>query len=279
MLDAPPRRADERVPLPHVAPQDANRILRAEGAGKQPKGVQLLDPLAIQDIALPSRHVLQPAGLDQPHLKASLFQQLEQGDPIDPRGLHRHRRYAALPEPVRQRLQVRSKGAEGPHRLRIASFRDADEMHRGADVNARRVDVDLLQFGRHRGCSHGQTAGHLRLLRPLGGTSGGLLGLGRSALLGLLDFALLPVFLGFQRRGLAVIGRKGHTGISWAGKTTAVGAGVMRLITLPNGVAPRCQAACHQRQHQELPGPSYRTGTRHQGQNGRLDPPPCTSLQ
>ena len=269
MLHAPRERADQRLPLSHEAPQDADRVLRPEGAAEQPEGVQLLDPLAIQDVALASRHVLQPAGLDQLHLETPPFQQLEQGDPIDPGGLHGDRRHAALRQPVGDGLQVRGEGAEGPYGLRVASLRNTDEMHGGPNVDACGVEVDLLQLGRHRGGVHGQATGRLRL-------PGGLLRLflrGRLPFLDLLPLGCWEPFTGLGRRGVAVVGTKDHTGspVGWK-KTTAVGAGVMRLITLPNGVAPRCQAACHQRQRQELPGPSFRTGTRHQG--GKRSPRP-----
>ncbi len=50
------------------------------------------------------------------------------------------------------------------------------------------------------------------------------------------------------------------------------------MINLPNGVTPRCQAARHQRQRQELPGPGCLTGKRHQCTNGRLDLPPRAAL-
>ena len=96
VLHAPRGRADEGLPLPHEASQDANRVLRPEGAAEQPEGMQLLNPLAIQNVALASRHVLQPAGLDQLDLESPPFQQLEQRNPIDPGGLHGDRRHAAL---------------------------------------------------------------------------------------------------------------------------------------------------------------------------------------
>jgi len=142
-------------------------------------------------------------------------------------------------------------------------------MHGGPNIDACGVEVDLLQLGRHRGSGHRQATGRLRL--PGGFPQ--LMLRGHLRFLDRLLFRCGARFTHLGRRGIVVVGRKAHTDISCGvEKTTAVGAGVMRLISLPNGVAPRCQAACHQRQRQELPGPSFRTGTRHQG--GKRSPQP-----
>jgi hypothetical protein len=52
---------------------DANSILRAEGGPQQPHRVEILQPLAIDPIALAPRNVLDLLGVDQAYLEADLF--------------------------------------------------------------------------------------------------------------------------------------------------------------------------------------------------------------
>jgi hypothetical protein len=77
------------------------------------KGVQLsLTGIGYGYVSLP---------LFQVHPEAPRFQNLIDGDPIHARRFHRHGLNAAGGQPVRQRIEVRGKGAEGPYWLGIAA--------------------------------------------------------------------------------------------------------------------------------------------------------------
>ena len=52
---------------------DTNSILRTEGGPQQPHRVEILQPLAIDDIALAPRNVLDMLSVDQAYLDACLF--------------------------------------------------------------------------------------------------------------------------------------------------------------------------------------------------------------
>ena len=62
--------------------------------------MQLLQPLAILDIALTSRHMLGLPRIDQQYFETSLFELLEQGDPVNAGRFHGHGFYAAVLEPL-----------------------------------------------------------------------------------------------------------------------------------------------------------------------------------
>ena len=71
--------------------------------------------MRIADVGLPSGHVLGIPGIDHHDRKPALFQDLEDGDPIDPGRLHGDRLDPAAGEPVCQPFQVIAEGAECPH--------------------------------------------------------------------------------------------------------------------------------------------------------------------
>ena len=93
-------------PLAQVAAQTPDVRLGTEGSRQQTVGVQLLEPLAVQDVGLATGHVLDAPGVHQHHPKAPFLQHSEQGYPVHPGGLHHHRLHAALGQPVRQAIQV-----------------------------------------------------------------------------------------------------------------------------------------------------------------------------
>jgi hypothetical protein len=59
-------------------------------------GMKVLQPLAVRHVALAPRDVFHMLGVDQADLNALFLQDLEQGNPGDPSGLHVHRVNAAL---------------------------------------------------------------------------------------------------------------------------------------------------------------------------------------
>ena len=107
------------------------------------RGVQLLQPLAVQHVGLATRHVLDAFGVHQHHLEVPLFQHPEQGYPVHAGGLHDHGLHTALGQPVRQTVQVRREGLELSNRLcgTVGEYRH--EMAVGPHVDARRVQICL----------------------------------------------------------------------------------------------------------------------------------------
>src|SRR5262249_4534221 len=95
--------------LAKITAQHADLIVGPERPGQKPKGMELLDPLAVEHIALSPRHVLQPARIDQLHLKTTLGQELKERNPIDARGFHRHGLDPTLPQPIGYSAQIRRR--------------------------------------------------------------------------------------------------------------------------------------------------------------------------
>ena len=88
---------------------------------KKAEGVQLANPLAIQNVRLASRHALQLARFDQLDFEAPRLKHLKHRNPVHARRLHGDRLDTALPEPISQRLQIRrgrfQSNARSPRRV------------------------------------------------------------------------------------------------------------------------------------------------------------------
>jgi hypothetical protein len=63
----------------------ADLIVRAEGAGQKPIGMEALKPLAVRNIALASRHILHRAGIDKLYFKSMFLQDLKRRNPVHAR--------------------------------------------------------------------------------------------------------------------------------------------------------------------------------------------------
>lgn len=70
------------------------------GGAEKPGGVEVLQPLAIGDVGLAARHVLDMTGVDQANAKATVFQNLKERNPEKTRGFHNYAFDATLLEPV-----------------------------------------------------------------------------------------------------------------------------------------------------------------------------------
>lgn len=146
-VDLGVRIAHQAGAVPQVAAQDADGIGRTEAAAQEPKGVQLLQPLAIGHVGLAPGQVFDVARVDQEHLEAARLQNLEKRNPVHASRLHRDGLNPAGLEPVGQAVQVGREGAKGAHRLRVAVGRHGDKVFFGPDIDAGGVQVDLLQDG------------------------------------------------------------------------------------------------------------------------------------
>ncbi len=125
--------------MAQITSQTANILGRVKGSVEQPIAVQLLQPLAIQDVGFAPWHSLQMLGVDQDHLHASHDQLRIQGHPVNPGGLHGHRRDLALPQPLDQLIQLRGERSKLPHRRFPSRHRvlgNADAVFGRAHINA-----------------------------------------------------------------------------------------------------------------------------------------------
>jgi hypothetical protein len=108
--------------------------------------VQPLQPLSVADVALAPRDVLGVAGVDQHDLEPALLEDLVGRDPVDSGRLHGDGLDPAALEPVGEPVQLAGDGAEGPHRLRVTLRTDGRHMHRGTNIDGRRVGMDGRQI-------------------------------------------------------------------------------------------------------------------------------------
>ena len=84
MLDVLAGVAQQHVPLPQIAAEHDDLILRPERGCQQSIAMQALNPLAIEHIGLgPARDLPGLPRIHQEHLEAAAFEEFEQRDPVD----------------------------------------------------------------------------------------------------------------------------------------------------------------------------------------------------
>ena len=81
--------------------------------------MQVLNPLAVRDVTLSSRHTLQIVSVYEKHLEALRFQNLKDWNPKDTGRFHRHCVNPALLQPISQGIHFACKRAEGTYCLII----------------------------------------------------------------------------------------------------------------------------------------------------------------
>jgi hypothetical protein len=88
--------------------------------------VELLEPLAVLHVALAAGDGFDVTGVDELHLEAPGLKDLEERDPVDPRGLHGDGVDPTLLEPIGQPLEIGGEALKAAHGLRIAVRGDGD---------------------------------------------------------------------------------------------------------------------------------------------------------
>ena len=147
--------AQQRVAVAPDGAQRADSVGRAKRPSQQPEAHQLLQPLAVQHVALAPRHRPDVARIDQMHLgsrqrPASRTERY----PVDARRLHGHRGDAARAQPLHQAFKIGGEGGKLAHRLAVAVRRHGHEMAGRADVDAAGVGVSDAQRRRLGALSH-----------------------------------------------------------------------------------------------------------------------------
>ena len=79
---------DQGVAVPEEGADGADRLRRAEGGPQQADGMEVLEPLAVLDVGLPARDVLDMPGVDQADLDPPGLEDLVERDPVHAGGLH-----------------------------------------------------------------------------------------------------------------------------------------------------------------------------------------------
>ena len=138
--------------------EHANLIGGSKRRPQEADGVQVPQPLAIGNIGSSASNVLEIPRVDQADFEPAGFQDLEQRNPVDAGGLHRHRFDSAGLEPVRQPMEIFRECGEGSHRFGVSVRRHGNEDFRCAYVHSRRIGPQHRQFA----CALGRF--HLPLL-------------------------------------------------------------------------------------------------------------------
>ena len=152
-----PSTLDQVVPLADVRAKHTDAILRSKRSSKKTIGVKLLEPLTIQNIGLSSGSTFELPGLDQPYFKSGQLQELEQWNPVNPSGLHRHGADSAISEPFGNCMQIGSERAEAADTRFITSFRNGDVVLRRADIDAGGILVNRFESFRQWCIVNGKT--------------------------------------------------------------------------------------------------------------------------
>jgi hypothetical protein len=83
-------------------------------------------------------------GIDQPDVKAPLFEHFEQGNPVDPGRLQHHGLNLTLSQPLGEGIEISRKRPKALHWLLIAILWDGDPVRGRPDINPRGIEMHLL---------------------------------------------------------------------------------------------------------------------------------------
>ena len=139
---------DERAPVAEIAAQGHDPIGGTEAPAQQPEDVQVTEPFAVGDITLATRKILHVTRVDENHLEPESVERLEDGNPVDAGGLHRHMRDTTRREPVCEAVQIAGERRKGLHRRGVTIRRHGHEVLRRSAVDAGGVGVEPLERGR-----------------------------------------------------------------------------------------------------------------------------------
>jgi len=110
--------------------------------------MQVLDPLAIGDIGLASRHIPYMLCVDEEHFEPACFQDLEQRDPVDTCRFHCHSPYSAGLQPLGEGVKIASERFERSNRFSRTVRGNGNEHLFSANINTGRVRVQDWQHPR-----------------------------------------------------------------------------------------------------------------------------------
>ena len=144
-LDVHRRALHQGLAVPQIGAQRRDGRGGSEAAAQQPDAMELLDPLAVDDVGLPARDILDVTSVHEHHVDAPCLENLVEGDPVDAGGFHGNGGHAASGEPVGQAMEIGRERLERAHRGRVPVGGDGDIMRVGAAIDAGGIRVQALQ--------------------------------------------------------------------------------------------------------------------------------------
>jgi hypothetical protein len=101
--------------------------------------VKILQPLAIRDVTLAARNVLDMPGVDQTDLEPMRFEHLKSRDPINTCAFHGYGLDVTLLQPSSKVLQIGREHFKAPNRLICTVMRYSNVQLSGPDIYASRI--------------------------------------------------------------------------------------------------------------------------------------------
>ena len=144
-LDMGGRGVDQALSVSQVGTETHDLIPGTKAAAQQAVLVQLLEPLRVVDVRLPSRHVLDITRVDQQHLEPVRFENLVDRKPVHARRLHRDRGDANRRQPLGELVEIAADCSERANRVCRSVVRNRDHVRRRADIDPGRIWVDRGQ--------------------------------------------------------------------------------------------------------------------------------------
>jgi hypothetical protein len=127
--------AQKRLAVPKICAKRNEVGARPKAGAQQAIRVQLLQPLAVQHVALSSWDIVGMVRIHRAHLQPAFLEDLVRWYPVDPGCLHRNRLNAAGLEPVCEVMQAVGQRRERADVLTVAIDRHRYPMLGAADVN------------------------------------------------------------------------------------------------------------------------------------------------
>src|SRR4030095_4460054 len=126
---------NEVFTMPHQGTNFTDGLFGAKVCLQYADRVQVLKPLAIQNIGFTSGNMVDMLSVDQMHFNAPSLQDLKQRNPVNPSRFHRHGVHVALLQPIRQLMQVFCKSRKRSYRFGIAIGWDCNKDLCRSDIN------------------------------------------------------------------------------------------------------------------------------------------------
>jgi hypothetical protein len=128
-----------------VAAHHAHPPFWTKRASEHPEGVEFLEQLAVFDVSLAPRNVLDMAGVDQANFNAVSLQHLKKWNPVNPSRFHGDGLDLTLLKPVAQGLQIMGEYPEAAHRTLIPIRRHRYPMGAGSHIDSGSIEVHFFQ--------------------------------------------------------------------------------------------------------------------------------------
>lgn len=134
---------DEVASMPEQGAQGNNVIGGAETFAQESGGVELLEPLGVDDIGLFAGHAFDVAGVDKEDLNAGFFENAMAGNPEAPGAFHGNGGNAVFQKPVAQCVKAIGEGREAANRLARKLGRDCRNNLAGRDIESGSAGVKV----------------------------------------------------------------------------------------------------------------------------------------